>query len=284
MFTLSNTLLTISILDPAAADASRLGSRYCTGGYIWQIEHRTAGPLLTGPQFPSPTPLPFHGQGAPEAFVTPLGRDDAEVGETVTVIGVGEVLRTSCVSPFHVRDNPTVRTFCVWSVATGAGYICMSTEQQSGSYAVTLVRTVTLRENIVTSATEITNRSAVDLPVRWFPHPFFPPCPDGRCCSIDFLWDLPENPGYLKNDHGLLVRKMEYPREKGLFQKLEIPQDTILRAEVCHPVLHDISVITDYRLESLPVWGNDRTFSLEPYLSKTVAPGERLGWRIAYRF
>ncbi|MBN1756792.1 MAG: hypothetical protein JW863_00655 [Chitinispirillaceae bacterium] len=283
MFIISNTELKLSIIDPNA-DKVLLGSRYCTGGYIWQIEDTENGPLLTGPQYPSATPLPFHGQGAPEAFVTPLGNDDVPVGEIVTVIGVGEVLRTSGNRPFHVRDNPTVRRFCTWTVKQDNETIIMTTDQISGEYALTLTRRVSLDGRTVTSYTEVINQSSVTLSLSWFPHPFFPPSSDGRCCRFVADWSVPENNGYYRDNQGCLRMKREYPWKKGLFQQLEISSGEKLAAEVQHHAVGSVSVSTDYQLAALPVWANAVTFSPEPYLYRVIAAGEVCGWKIFYRF
>jgi hypothetical protein len=67
MLTLANAELTVDLIDPAVEQA-RLGPRYCWGGYIWQVQDRSIGTLLTGPEWPELTPLPHNGQGLPESF------------------------------------------------------------------------------------------------------------------------------------------------------------------------------------------------------------------------
>src|SRR4026208_1564929 len=71
MYTLTSEFLEVSILDPLA-DQERFGTRYCTGGYIFQIMDRRHGALLSGPTYPDSFNW-FDGQGIPDAFnLSPL--------------------------------------------------------------------------------------------------------------------------------------------------------------------------------------------------------------------
>src|SRR3954454_18157206 len=71
MYTLTSESLEVSILDPLA-DQGRFGTRYCTGGYIFQITDRRHGALLSGPTYPDSFNW-FDGQGIPDALnLSPL--------------------------------------------------------------------------------------------------------------------------------------------------------------------------------------------------------------------
>src|SRR5262245_49107041 len=87
MYTLTNESLEVSILDPLA-DQERFGTRYCTGGYIFQIEDRRHGALLSGPTYPDSFNW-FDGQGIPDAFnLSPL-REPATSDPAALIIGIG---------------------------------------------------------------------------------------------------------------------------------------------------------------------------------------------------
>ena len=173
MYTLENEGLSVAILDPIA-DRERLGSRYCVGGYIYQVTDHEHGELLTGPQYPAPYPDTFDGQGAPDMFFTPLGAEAAAVGSDIGVIGVGLVRRTSPIEPFSVRHNPEVSDFLPWTVEVSTAAITMHTEQHFRDWAYHLTRRVTITGRTLDSVTEIASTGSAVLPVRWFAHPFFP--------------------------------------------------------------------------------------------------------------
>ena len=117
MLSLSLNSLSVDLLNPAdARDRGRMGTRYCWGGYIWQVYDQQAGPLLTGPEWPDPSPTPFNGQGLPESFRhTELGTDRALMLEDGRgfIIGIGEV------APNDAGESAVTKP-CQWSVTRSA--------------------------------------------------------------------------------------------------------------------------------------------------------------------
>jgi len=75
MYTLSNSQLTLHILDPVD-DEDRLGTRYVSGCYVYQVTDAVHGDLLAGPDFAQEHPPVYHGQGMPEAFRNALGEEE----------------------------------------------------------------------------------------------------------------------------------------------------------------------------------------------------------------
>jgi hypothetical protein len=285
MYTIKNKSLSVSILDPIA-DVSKLGSRYCTGGYIWQITDAKKGALLAGPHYPSPTPPAFDGQGAPDMFHQPVGAEGTPVGGKVMCIGVGLVRRSSDREPFDVRYNPEVVEFVKWDVSQEAESITMETQHAAAEWSYRLVRKVTISERVVLSSTEISNLGESDLPIRWFPHPFFPIPADNVLCDFSVPFTLPESPGYGMNADGFIRRKPDFNWARGgCYQALEFTASPIgLTIVQKHDIAGEVTAVTDYEPSFLPIWGNHNTFSFEPYLERTVDPRSSTAWQITYQF
>jgi hypothetical protein len=283
MFEIKNTELAISILDPQT-DLNRCGSRYCVGGYLYQVTDAQKGELLSGPQYPAPYPDVFHGQGAPDHFVTVLG-SDAPVGGEVAAIGVGRVRRTSPKDSFFARDNPDVASFLPWTVEQAADRITMQASDVFRDWAYQLTRTVTLDGRTVYSHTALENQGQGTLPVRWYAHPFFPLTADRVYCRYSTPMSFPENPGYFLNAENFICQKPDYEWTKGHFLAPEYEkQGNGMTITQRHPLVGEVIASLDFMPDWLPVWSNDRTFSFEPYFIRELAAGEAAAWTIEYRF
>ena len=285
MYTLQNTRLSVSILDPVA-DRKRLGSRYCTGGYIYQVNDAQMGELFSGPQYPAPEPDVFDGQGAPDMFQSALLPDGVAVGGEVGCIGVGLVRRTSDREPFDVRFNPEVIEHLAWEVELEGDAIRMSTAHAFQGWAYRLIRAVSVVDRTVISRTTISSQGAAALPLRWFAHPFFPLTPDQVLCRFSQPQEMPENPAYYTNAEGFVCRKTDFDWSRGGYYQPFHPSGseggmTIVQK---HPKVGEVVTRTDFAPGFLPIWGNARTFSFEPYFIRTLEQGQSAEWSISYQF
>jgi hypothetical protein len=285
MYSLSNDLITVNIVDPNK-DFSLLGSRYCTGGYIWQIIHKKFGELLRGPCFPQKNPPVFDGQGAPEVFESPAhGADFKPIGSTVLVPGVGMVRKTSSITPFHVRDNPEVIDFCKWNITCSASNIVMTTTQSLDSFECSITREIVLIESTIVSSTLFHYSGRDPFSLIWFAHPFFPLNSDFKCCRFSVpLKQLSSDAFTIDQKTGLLGIRPEFDYSKSSYTLLDIPSGQEITVEQFHPDAGKVTISTDFPVSKMPVWTNKNTFSFEPYFQTVITNSESISWSIKYVF
>ena len=280
MLTLANDSLRVDLLDPAAAaDQAFLGTRYCWGGYIWQVTDPVAGPLLTGPEWPVATPDPFNGQGLPESFRHAefgTGRPLLVENGRGWIIGIGEVARNSA-------GELAVTQPCPWTLTRGSGTLEFCTAQSGLGHACQLTRRIALTGRTLTSSTRLTNPGDRPLPLHWFAHPFFALTDRLLTCGLPAVWGMAENVGYALDAENRLGFKRRFEhKDDGHFEKLLISGP--LRAELSHPRLTGLVFSTDFVPDMCPVWGNSNTWSIEPYLQTELAPGATRTWTMTYEF
>jgi hypothetical protein len=280
MIELGNSELRVDLLDPIV-DASRLGPRFCGGGFVWQVHDRAAGPLLSGPEWPHPTPSAFNGQGLPESFRhrTLEGRPLTWRGATGVALGAGE-LRTTADGKVELVAP------CRWTITSTPSWIEFATDQHAAGFHYALHRRIELNGRTVRSLTRLTNLSPdSDLMLEWFAHPFFPLVDGVVCAKMAASAVLPENPGFALRD-GILVQKRRFASltDGHMDRGLILPPDCPFHATLKHPSVTEVSFETSFGPTACVIWGNDRTFSFEPYLTLQLAPGVTREWRLSYRF
>jgi hypothetical protein len=285
MYLLTNDLLSVLILDPTE-DTHLFGSRYCTGGYIWQIFHKKYGELLRGPHYPQKCPPVFDGQGAPEVFESPAPKADLQpVGSPVLVPGVGLVRKASPLIPFRALNNPEVISFCTWKVTSTQNSITMTTTQQQDSFECSISREITLDGSMVISSTSFMFTGTDYFSLSWFAHPFFPLNPDFRCCQFSIPVKLPQNDAFdLHEDNYELAIRPSFDYSRSSFTLLDIPPDKRFVINQFHPDTGNILVSADFPVSKMPIWTNRNTFSFEPYFQPVLRNSENVLWSMTYQF
>jgi hypothetical protein len=279
MLLLSNSVLTVIMLDPGSAASQPLqGTRYCWGGYIWQVRD-AVGDLVAGPEYPEPQPSPFNGQGLPEAFRV----SDLETGRLLTAVGHNGIVIGAGGVAIGEKNSLGLVAPASWVVTRRPDAIEFQTTQSFGDWIVDLTRTVTLRDREVISATRLHNRGSAVLPLQWFPHPFFQ-LVDGRITGRlppDFTV---EGDPVFSLVNGELAMQRSFPAGGGGHYKLLQLAPVPLDATFTHPRLSFVRMRVDYIATKLPVWANHHTFSIEPYLQTELAPGVERAWSVRYEF
>ena len=285
MFILENRQLRLELLDPAA-DTAHQGWRYCWGGYIWQVHDRELGPLLSGPEFPRPHPLAFNGQGLPESF-----RHRTRAGRPLTwrdgeglAIGVG----TITANPHPQAPAPESVLLgepCHWEVAVFPTRLVCQTRQAAAGFSYELTRRIELDDRTVTSRSQLTNTGHTSLGLQWFAHPFWPLIAGSARLQLPVGTVLLENPGFAVAADGLLTFRHPFESpEDSQFALLTLPAGCLLSVSLNHPKLSRVTFATSFVPDECPVWANQNTISVEPYLHLDLAPGATRHWHVCHGF
>ena len=283
MITLENSELSIAILHPVD-DCERLGVRYCAGGYVYQVNDKKSGHLFAGPEFPSPVPSVINGQGMPDVFQFTFFSDPNECPPAKMIIGVG------------VLDNPMrqkaseshfalpVSEACEWNIHAAADAVSMTTRQSHGGRSLELERTLRLTDRTLASATRLKNIGSSEMLFRWFAHPFFPRMAKDESCRPGFTYVLPECAGYFVDRAGAIGLRENFDWNAGAYQLLEGMEDEQFCVRARHPLCEAVHVDGDFPLHRVALWANQHTFSIEPFLQRTLQPEEEYAWTLTYRF
>jgi hypothetical protein len=96
--------------------------------------------------------------------------------------------------------------------------------------------------------------------------------------------DIPQNAGFYADANGWVCRRSAHDWRQGCFVRPTFRAAGALELEQTHPVVGSVIVTTDFAPSAMPIWGNDNTFSMEPYLEEVVEPQAFREWSISYQF
>ncbi len=293
MFRLTSASLAVDLLDPShPSDAAHLGARFCHGGFIWQIFQRgpsdTLTPLLSGPEYPSPTPDPFNAQGLPESF-----RHRTRGGAPLTwnvpgthgvALGAGELT-------LDAAGQVALHRPCTWLVTRTDHEATFRTQHAAAGFAYELTRRITVIGTEVISASHLTNVAASPLALEWFAHPFWPLTKGSARIALPAGTTLPANPGFTVAPDGTLAFQRPFlTPDDSQFALLSLPSLSTLPStpslslSLDHPTISRVDFSTSFAPTECPVWANARTVSVEPYLALHLGPGESRAWQVLHAF
>lgn len=278
MLTLANRQLRVDLLDPVA-DRALLGPRFCWGGFIWQVHDRQLGPLLTGPEWPSPAPSAWNAQGLPESF-----RHRTRGGTPLTwnadrgvALGAGELA-------LNHAGEPEVIAPCNWEVTTHNDHISFHTRQEAAGFDYELTRKIELSDRTAVSFSKLTNHSTAPLHLEWFAHPFFALTTGLIRAKLPEGTTLAENPGFALSDRELTQKRRFTGEKAGHMDFLSLPKAKNLTAQLSHPLIGKIDFECSFAPTECLIWGNSNTFSIEPYQLLSLASGQSSEWNLRYVF
>lgn len=281
MLTIRNESLEACVLDPVA-DRARMGGRYCWGGYCNRIRDAEGRELMSGPEFPE-LPSAFNGEGIPEVF-----RFENKVEQSfLTFDESGHGLIIGC-GLAHIdlekwSSMGEVTEPCEWQIEHEDARIRMRTQHAYSNWSYRLTRVLRLEGRTLYSETVLENTGKA-FTLQWYAHPFFPLI-DGLCaCRFAVKTAVCEETGYCCREDGWIEMRTGYDWQKGCFEWLRREPGRKLDAEIRHPLCGSVRMRGDFPVDTMPVWANAHTLSIEPYLKKKMAAGERYSWSLKYEF
>jgi hypothetical protein len=212
----------------------------------------------------------------PDAFnLSPL----RSVGDTSTalIVGVGKVRLDA-----NYQKNECLEP-CSWRISRSGGALAFETEQSHDRWSLALSRKVSLAARTIRSETAVVNRGSEAIPLRWFPHPFFPQPTTHELIKLNIGARMHANMSYELLSNGWIARK-DWPWTAGHYLALDHDAHTTLVVQQRHPKLGIVTATTSYVPDFFPIWGNPLTFSWEPFLERAIAPGQSYSWWIDYDF
>jgi hypothetical protein len=283
MMVLENSELCVSILHPLD-DQDRLGVRFCSGGYVYQVDDKKKGPLFSGPEYPSAAPSVINGQGMPDVFQFTQYENPDECPPAKMIIGVGVLNNVPPQKASDIHFSLPVSERCQWEVAAEADAVTMTTTQSYAGRSLELARVLRLRERTLTSTTRLKNSGTGAMMFRWFAHPFFPRISGGESCMPGFTYALPQNAGFYVDGDGAVGLHETFDWNVGWYQLLEGVEGQLFSVRQRHPLCGEVRVDGDFPMHRVALWANRNTFSIEPFLQRTLHAGEEYEWTLSYRF
>ena len=279
MLHLENGELRLDVLDPTH-ERHLLGLRFCSGGYIWQVHDPSAGPLVTGPQWPHPTPGPYNGQGLPESFRhrTREGRPLTWTGQRGVACGVGEIASDA-------NGDVSLVEPCTWTIAREPDRLVFQTRHTVAGFDCEVTRRLILTGRTVVSESQLTNHADEPMGLEWFAHPFFATGTNGAIrAGLPMGMRLPDNPGFSIEDQVLTPKRPFTHERDGHMDFLQFPPLIAPEFRINHPTLTGVKFTPSFAPSECVVWGNHITFSIEPYHVLNVPPGGTQQWSLRYDF
>ena len=307
--TISNGMVRAELFLPDAANGFYRGTRFDWSGTISSLEYR--GHRFFGQWFvrgdPAVRDIEFdpasngHVAGAASAnigpveeFSTPIGYNEAAVGETFLKVGVG-MLRKPQEERYGPFNDYEIVNGGKWTVRTEPSRVEFIQELADPSgfgyvYSKTVSLTPGRPELVLAHRFKNTGRRAIDTPV--YDHNFI--VLDGQPSGPDFVIRFPFELAAARDQKGLAEtrgREVVFLRE---LQRDERAMISILgygdsAADYDIAVEHlksgaGVRIRGDRPLARMMVWSIRSTLSPEAFIQLRADPGSEFTWRISYEF
>ncbi len=205
--------------------------------------------------------------------VQPVTDSPREVNKNVLILGIGQC---------DLKEDK-VNEPCTWSVTQEDFLIRFSTHHlfwRAQPYR--RAQSLAFRKDDPLSNNRLQLRKHVN-PDSMVSAPFFPQPETVELCRFNAPVFLPDNEGYGFARSGFICRRSK-TWNRDYYQAVNHEAHSNLYVLQRHPKLGLVAGACSYIPTFLPIWGNERTFSWEPYMECTIAVGQEKHWHIDYIF
>jgi hypothetical protein len=95
---------------------------------------------------------------------------------------------------------------------------------------------------------------------------------------------LVENPGFHLSGTRLTQKRPFEHLTDGHMDFLQLPPQLSPSFKLNHPALVGVTFSVSFAPSECVIWGNDATFSIEPYQTLVLSPNETRQWNLRYDF
>lgn len=290
---ITNGLIHARLYLPDSKDGYYRGSRFDWSGVMPKLEYQ--GHSYFGQWFDKYSPTIHDAIMGPAEAFSPVGYDEAKVGDNFLKVGIGMVTKPeepkySFVTPYKIVNGGT------WKVkkkSDKAEFVQKLTDKE---YAYEYKKTVQLikgkPEMVLTHTLKNTGKQTIETEV--YDHNFF--VMDKQPTSPDFVVkfpfnlksDAPETGQFGKIQDNQITFLKELSKNEHLFyQSLtgfsDSAKDYDIKIEN-HKTGAAVRITSDQPLFKIVFWSAELTLCPEPYIQVKVSPGEEFSWKIFYAF
>ena len=277
MINLNNNDIELIVYPPSPQDP-HFATRYNHAGYIANIYLKKIGRYLL--ERPMDEFKPFDGDGFPDEFETPLGYDNAMVGESFVKVGVGEEKKLSQVPYTNWDCHPITKLADTYYELKGNS-VTFGQTLRTDNYAYVYHKTISLIPNGFEITHDIKNVGGTDISTMWYSHCFISlEGQDKAELSLPVSFVERENCSNISSDSRTYTLSNTYSARGECFN-WDVPNEAVNRYTLG---LDDytLSVECDKACYEFQLYINKRIISPEPKIDIVVKKGENFTFTSRY--
>jgi hypothetical protein len=290
---ISNGLVSARLYLPDTVNGYYRGSRFDWSGVMPELQYQ--GHSYFGQWFEKYSPTLHDAIMGPVEDYSPVGYDEAKVGESFLKVGIGMVTKPQEAKYFFANPYPIINSG-KWEIAKKSDQVNFVHTLKDKEYAYKYSKIVALvkgKAQMVLSHT-LQNTGSKPIVTNVYDHNFL--VMDRQAVGTGFVMKLPFAVTATEQGTGNFgkIEGNEISYQKDLLQNQHLQylsiqgfgatsKDYDIRVED-HRTGAAVRITSDQPLSRLAFWSTSVTLCPEPYIAIKVNPGDTYRWKIFYEF